>query len=351
MRVTRTLDAEGIPTCEVSNTGGDGTRTHTIITQQEAQGVILGALNDPSRPDASGPLGTMGEDDLYDVNTDFAADLLKDGEGTVAQLIETYHPTSDSPIDVPVLEVDYNQFDLDESGSGPEARTSPDKEPVRSAVMTEDPNSDSRADAPQTGASEAGGPSSHQPSPQMGTLYIEITGAGSFRRESGQPVWLRAYPNVKPAPAPLTNRRPQAYRQQDRYNPVWTYVRGTRRDRLKALVEAWREAGSPTKNDRPTSEFEIRLYGGEERILQEPQPWVGEVGPGADYNRLEECDHLVMNAVKESGRLPWLEGGFDVATPSYLTVVLPSDKAMSTAREAIEIGVAFPYARGRHQML
>ncbi len=70
-------------------------------------------------------------------------------------------------------------------------------------------------------------------------------------------------------------------------------MRGTRRDRLKALVEAWREAGSPTKNDRPTSELEIRLYGGEKRILQEPQPWVGEVGPGADYNRLEECDRLV----------------------------------------------------------
>ena len=57
-----------------------------------------------------------------------------------------------------------------------------------------------------------------------------------------------------------------------------------------------------------------------------------------------------MNAVKESGRLPRLEGGFDVATPSYLTVVLPGDKAMLTARDAIEIGAAFPYARGRHQM-
>ncbi len=34
----------------------------------------------------------------------------------------------------------------------------------------------------------------------------------------------------------------------------------------------------------------------------------------------------------------------------YLTVVLPGDKAMLTAREAIEIGAAFPCAHGRHQM-
>ena len=57
-----------------------------------------------------------------------------------------------------------------------------------------------------------------------------------------------------------------------------------------------------------------------------------------------------MDVITESGRLPRLEGGFDVDTPSYLTVVLPGDKAMLTAREAIEIGAAFPYARVRHQM-
>ncbi len=57
-----------------------------------------------------------------------------------------------------------------------------------------------------------------------------------------------------------------------------------------------------------------------------------------------------MKAIKESGLLPQLEGGFDVATPSYLTVVLPGDKAMLMAREAIEIGAAFPYARGCRQV-
>ncbi len=123
-----------------------------------------------------------------------------------------------------------------------------------------------------------------------------------------------------------------------------------REESSRALVKLWKDAGSPTEDDRPTSEFEIWLYKGERRILQEPQPWIGEIGPGADYNRLEECDRLVMDAIKESDRLPRLEGGFDVDTPSYLTEVLPGDKAMLTAREAIEIGAAFPYARGCRQM-
>ncbi len=115
-------------------------------------------------------------------------------------------------------------------------------------------------------------------------------------------------------------------------------------------MKLWKDAGSPTEDDQPTSEFEIRLYKGERRILQEPQLWIREISPGTDYNRLEECDRLVMNAIKETDRLPRLEGGFDVDTPSYLTVVLPSDKAMLTAWEAIEICAAFPYARGCRQM-
>ncbi len=182
VRVTRTLEAEGVPTSEVPDTGQEGTRTHTIITQQEAQGVIFGALNDPSRPDSSRLPGTMGEDDLYEINTDFAADMLKDGgEETVAQLMETYHPTSDSPIDVPAIDLDFNQFDLDESGFGPETRTGPEKEPGKPAIMTEDTNSNSRADISKAGAAEAGeGPSSPRPGPQKGAAEIEISGIGLF---------------------------------------------------------------------------------------------------------------------------------------------------------------------------
>ncbi len=140
VQVTRTLEAEGVPTGEMSDTGGERTRTHTVITQQETQGVILGALNNPSWPDASGLLGATGEDDLYEVNADFAADSLKDGGGTVAQLIETYHPTSDSPIDVPALEVDYNQLRADLARRRKPALTeSPGGQPSRPRTLTRAP--------------------------------------------------------------------------------------------------------------------------------------------------------------------------------------------------------------------
>ncbi len=89
------------------------------------------------------------------------------------------------------------------------------------------------------------------------------------------------------------------------------------------------------------------MYAEKSRILQEHPPWTGDVGPKADYNWLEECDRLVMDAIRDSGGLPRLEWGFNVVTSSYLTVVHPGDKAMLTAREAIELSIAFPYAHGR----
>ena len=250
--------------------------------------------------------------------------------------MKTYHLTSD----IPMMEVDYNQFEP-EAMSGPEEEPG---EPVAAAAPTKSTTPPAPAKARiEKAEAEA---SSRRPEPREREDEIKIPTVGAFRRESEQPLWLRAYPYIKPEPVPASRKWPQAYRGQDHYNPVWTYVRGTRRDRLKALVKQWNDAGSPTEDDRPNSEFEIRLYKGERRIIQEPQPWIGEVGLGVEYNRLEECDRLVMNAIKESGLLPRLEGSFDVTTPSYLTVVLPGDKAMLTAREAIEIGAAFPYARG-----
>ncbi len=81
-------------------------------------------------------------------------------------------------------------------------------------------------------------------------------------------------------------------------------MRGTRRDQLQALVKAQREAGSLTESDHPTSAFELWLYAGTEHILQGPPPWTGDIGPETDYNRLEECDRLVMDAIRGSGRLP-----------------------------------------------
>ncbi len=56
-----------------------------------------------------------------------------------------------------------------------------------------------------------------------------------------------------------------------------------------------------------------------------------------------------MKAIQENGLSPRIEGGFNPITPSYLTVVLDQDKALLTAREAMTISMAFPFARGRRQ--
>ena len=155
--------------------------------------------------------------------------------------METYHPASDSPLDVPTIELDFNQFELDGRGSGPETRSGPEEEPGEPAIVTEAAESTTPPNTLEAGAMEVGDESfSGQPGPQVEADGTKIQDVGLFRRDSGQPIWLRAYPYIRPKPAPLSSKRPQAYREQDQYNPVWTYVRGTRRNRLGALVKAWK---------------------------------------------------------------------------------------------------------------
>ena len=242
VRVTRMLEAKGVPTGEASMADWRGTLTQTVITHRDVEGVVISILDDSSRPTPSKPPGAVGEDELYEINTDFAADLLKDGgEETIAQLMETYHPVSDSPLDIPAIELDFNQFELDESGSRLETRSGPEEEPGEPAIVTEAAESTTPPNTLEAGAMEVGDESfSGQPGPQVEADGTKIQDVGLFRRDSGQPIWLRAYPYIRPKPAPLSSKRPQAYREQDQYNPVWTYVRGTRRNRLGALVKAWK---------------------------------------------------------------------------------------------------------------
>ncbi len=80
-------------------------------------------------------------------------------------------------------------------------------------------------------------------------------------------------------------------------------------------MEARRDSGTLTTDGSPTSAFGLWLYVGEDRILQEAQPWTGDVGAEADYNRLEECDRLTMEAIHESGRLPRLKGDSTSSLP------------------------------------
>ncbi len=266
VRVTRTLAATGVPAGEVSTAAGGDTPTQTVTTHREARGVIIHVLDDSPLRNPPKPLKPAEEEDLYEINTDFAADLLQDGrDEALAQLVETYHPTSGSPLDVLAIELDYNQFELDESGSGQEMGPGPEEEPGAPTVGAGATEPTSRPEMDETGESGVRDDSIPiQPGLQLREAEAEIHDVGLFRHGSGQPIQLRAYPYVRPKPAPPSNKRPQAYREQDHYNPVWTYVRGTRRDRLQALVNAWWEPGSPIEDDQPASTFEIRLYVGEE---------------------------------------------------------------------------------------
>ncbi len=124
VKVTCTIEATGVPTGEASMTGEGDTPTQTVITHRNAQGMIVNVLDGLPGKNLPEPPGGVETDDLYRINTEFAADLLGDGgKEALAQLMETYHPTLDSPLDVPTLELDFNQFELDETRSGPE--TSP----------------------------------------------------------------------------------------------------------------------------------------------------------------------------------------------------------------------------------
>ena len=160
-----------------------------------------------------GPPGAEETDELYNINTEFAADFLKDGgDEALAQLMETYHPVADFPLDVPTLELDFNQFELDETGSGPEMRSGPEEESGEPAMVTATAGSATPPDPAEAAATKAGvEASSRRPGLPEEEDRTRIPNVGLFRSENGQPVWLQAYPNVRPKPAPLSRKRPQAY--------------------------------------------------------------------------------------------------------------------------------------------
>ncbi len=198
---------------------------------------------------------------------------------------------------------------------------------------------------------ERGEPLHDQPGLRMGERKIEIRDIGLFRRRTGQPVWLRAYPSVQHPSIPSIPGKPQVYTGQDHHDPTGLYPRGTRKERQQ-IKETERRALSrdidnPSYNHGQALEYQ--RYDGETLVQRQDQPWPWEAEAGDDYFALEKCDAAVMEAIRGSGLLPRTEGGFNPVTPSYLTVVLDQDKALLTAQEAMTISMAFPYARGRRQ--
>ncbi len=212
VKVTHTIEATGVPTGEASTTGEESAPTQTVITHRDAQGVIVDILDGLPGKNLPEPPGGIEVDDLYKVNTGFDTDLLKDGgDEAISQLMETYHLTSGSLSDIPAIELDFNQFELDKTGSSPETMSGPEEEPGE-PVTTTAPSGSATPPAPAgTGAVEAEIKTlSRRPEPQGREDEIRIPNVGAFRRESGQPIWLRAYPYIRPEPVPASRKRPQA---------------------------------------------------------------------------------------------------------------------------------------------
>ncbi len=294
-------------------------------------------------------------DDFEGVNLDFAAELLKDGEEEIAQHIaETYNPEAEkvSPgQDYPELELGVDGLNLGDSDSDSEEppkkentlaeATNPVKTPAGKPTSTPD----------EVEIEEKGEPLYDQPGLQIEERKMQIKDIGLFRRRTGQPLWLRAYPWVEYPTIPSIRGKPQAYTGQDHHDPTGLYPRSIRKGRQQAR-EAERRAASQDIDDpayNHSQALEYHQYAGETLIQRRDQPWTWDLEVGADHHSLERCDINTMQAIRDSGILPRTEGGFNPITPSYLTVTLDEEKALLTAQEAMVISVAFPYTRGRRQ--
>ena len=237
-------------------------------------------------------------------------------------------------------------MNLGDSDSDPEG---PPREENTSAAPIAPAGTPARGPAPvseEVEMEEKGEPLHDQRGLRIEERKIDIKDIGLFRRRTGQPVWLRAYPWVQQPSVPSIPGKPQVYTRQDHHDPTGLYRRGTRKERQQ-IKETERRALSqdidnPSYNHGQALEYQ--RYDGETLIRRRDQPWPWGAETGDDYFSLEKCDATVMEAIRENGLLPRKEGGFNPITPSYLTVVLDQDKALLTAREAMTISMAFPYA-------
>ncbi len=294
-------------------------------------------------------------DDFTEVNMDFAAALLEDdGEEIAQHIAETYNPGAEKAHpgqDYPELEIGVDGLNLGDSGSDPEEPPWEESTPAAPTAPTGTPAREPAPVSEEVEMEEKGEPLHDQPGLRIEEKRIQIRDIGLFRRRTGQPVWLRAYPWVRHAAIPPIPGKPQVYTGQDHHDPTGLYPCSTRKERQQAREIERRTASKdtdyPTYN--PGQPLECHRYAEETLITRQDQPWAWDLEVVADYYSLERCGDATMEAILDSGMLPRTEGGFNPVTPSYLTVVLDQDKALLTAQEATTVSMAFPYARGRRQ--
>ncbi len=174
-------------------------------------------------------------DDIPEVNMDFAAALLEDdGEETAQHIAETYNPGAEkahSGQDYPKLEIGVDGLNLGDSDSDPEE---PPQEENTSAAPIAPAGTPARGPAPvseEVEMEEKEEPLHDQPGLWIEGRKIDIKDNGLFRRRTGQPVWLRAYPWVQQPSVPSIPGKPQVYTGQDHHDATGLYPRGTRKER------------------------------------------------------------------------------------------------------------------------
>ncbi len=294
-------------------------------------------------------------DDFTEAHMDFAAALLEDdGEEIARHIAETYNPGAEkahSSRDYPELELGVDGLNLGDSDSNPEEPPQEESTPAALAAPAGTPAREPAPVSAEVEMEEKGEPLHDQPGLRMEERKIKIKDIGLFRCRTGQPVWLRAYPWVQYPSVPSIPGKPQIYTGQDHHDPTGLYPRSTRRERQQTRETERRTLGrgmdDPSYNPRQAMEYQ--RYNGETLVQRRDQPWPWKVEAAEDHFSLGRCDDTVMEAIRENGLLPRTEGVCNLVTPSYLTVVLDHDKALLTAREAMIISMAFPYARGRRQ--
>ncbi len=253
-------------------------------------------------------------DDFEGVNLDFAAALLEDGGEEIAQHIaETYNPEAEKVHpgqDYPELELGVGGLNLGDSDSDSEE---PPKEESTPAVTTAPAGTPAREPAlvsEEVEMEERGEPLPDQPGLQIEEKRIQIKDIGLFRRRTGQPVWLRAYPWVKLPAVPSVKGKPQVYTGKDHHNPTGLYPHKERQQtRETEHRAASQDIDDPAYNHGQALEYQ--RYAGETLIQRRDQPWPWGAEAEEDYYSLERCDIATMEAIYERGMLPQTEGGFN----------------------------------------
>ncbi len=252
-------------------------------------------------------------DNFEGINLDFAATLLEDGGEEIAQHIaETYNPEAEKVApgqDYPELDLGVNGLTLGDSDSDSEEPPKKEEAPTKTLKPTTTPAGKTTSTLDDVEMEEKGEPLHEQPGLRIEERKIKIKDIGLFRRRTGQPVWLRAYPWVKHPAIPSIPGKPQVYTGQDHHDPTGLYPRSTHKERQQTW-ETERQALSqdidnPTYNHGQALEYQ--RYEGETLVQRRDQPWPWAAETEDDYYSLERRDIAVMGAIHESGMMPHVQ--------------------------------------------